>query len=92
MIAIGEFCSHHEVEITFIRSLQQYGLLEIMTVDQKEYFASGDLPKAERMVRFHHELGINFEGIDVLMHLLQRVETMQHEILRLKNKLDGYEG
>ena len=91
LISASEFCSSHNLELSFIYSLQQYGLIEITTVGEVNYIPAGDLPQAERVARLHSELGINLEGIDAIRHLLQRVEDMQDEISRLRNKLRIYE-
>jgi uncharacterized small protein (DUF1192 family) len=91
LIAASEFCSSHNLEVSFLYNLQQYGLVEITTVEERIYLPAGQLLQAEKMARLSAELGINMEGIDAISHLLQRVEGMQDEIRRLKNKLSSYE-
>jgi len=91
LIPANEFCTSHHLEFSFIHMLHQYGLVEITTIEQTVYFPVSQLPQAERIARLHNELGINMEGIDAIKHLLQRVEEMQHEIARLKDKLSLYE-
>jgi hypothetical protein len=91
LIPANQFCSSHDVEVSFIYTLQQYGLLEITTVEETTYLPASQLPQAERMVRLHSELGINMEGIDAIKHLLKKVEDMQGEIVMLKNRLSLYE-
>lgn len=39
----------------------------------------------------YYDLSINLEGIDAIHHLLKRVEQLQDEIFRLKNRLHLYE-
>ena len=91
LIPANQFCGSHDVEVFFIYTLQQYGLLEITTVEETTYLPASLLPQAERMVRLHSELGINMEGIDDIKHLLKKVEDMQGEIAMLKNRLSLYE-
>jgi hypothetical protein len=91
LIPAREFCSSHNLEVSFIYTLEQYGLLEVMTVEETIYLPVSQLPNAERMARLHSELGINMEGIDAIKHLLKKVEDMQDEIAMLKNKLSLYE-
>ena len=91
LIPANEFCTSHHLEFSFIHTLHQYGLVEITTIEQTVYLPISQLPQAERIARLHNELGINMEGIDAIKHLLQRVEEMQHEIARLKDKLSLYE-
>ena len=70
LVPAQEFCRSHRVEVSFIHTLQQYGLLEITTIEETIYLPVNELPQAERMARLHNDLGINIEGIDAIKHLL----------------------
>jgi hypothetical protein len=91
MIAANEFCSSHDLDISFVYSLQQFGLIEVSVIEETICFPLEQLPQAERIARLHSELGINLEGIDAISHLLKRVEELQNEIHSLKGKLSLYE-
>ena len=91
MIVLDEFCSNHEVEISFIRSLEEYGLIETIIVNKTVCVRGNELSKLEQIVRLHQELNINPEGIDAINILLKRIENMQNEIIDLKNKLEFYQ-
>ena len=43
------------------------------------------------MIRLHHELNVNIEGIDVVFNLLQQQLKLKEEVNTLKNKLQIYE-
>lgn len=87
LIAVSEFCTSHQLEISFIQSLNEYGLIETTTVEQSTFIYDRELPKLEQIARLRN-LDINLEGIEAITHLLQRMEAMHEEIIRLKNKLD----
>jgi len=91
MVMLDDFCASHHVEISFIHSLQENGLIETVTVDQALYITSGDLPRLEQITRLHQELNINPEGIDAINHLLKHIEEMKQEITHLRNRLSFYE-
>ncbi len=84
------FCSSHNLEISFIRSIQEVGLIEITTIEETGYIQKNQLPELERIVRLYSDLGINLEGIETIFHLLQRINNMQDEITTLNNKLQFY--
>ena len=90
MIVLDEFCSNHEVEVSFMRSLEEYGLIETIVVNKTVCVRGNELSKLEQIVRLHQELNINPEGIDVINELLKRMDDMHHEIIDLKNRLDFY--
>lgn len=91
MIVLDEFCASHQVEISFIRSLEQFGLIETIIVNETLCVSGNELSRLEQIVRLHRELNINPEGIDVINNLLKRIEDMQNEIIELRNKLNFYE-
>ena len=88
LIATTDICTYHEVEYTFITSLQEAGLVELKVVDKATYVPETDLQKLERMIRLHHELEINIAGIEAITHLLERVEQMQEEMRTLRNRVN----
>ncbi|HZH64161.1 MAG TPA: chaperone modulator CbpM [Flavisolibacter sp.] len=90
LIPVRELCLHHNVEIKFIQSLEAYGLIELTTVEEHSFLHSSQLTIFEKMIRLHYDLDINLEGIDVIHHLLERLENAQEEICRLRTKLKFY--
>ena len=91
MIVLDEFCASHHVEISFVRSLEEHGLIETMIINETQCVSGNELSKLEQLIRLHRELNINTEGIDAISNLLKRVENMQNEITELRNKLNFYE-
>jgi hypothetical protein len=91
LIALDEFCSSHNIEISFVTSLQESGLIEITTIKKTGFIEANQLQQLERFVRLYYELDINLEGIETINYLLQRIGSMQDEIITLRNKLRIYE-
>ena len=91
LISLQQFCEHYKVPISFINALQEYELIKITVVNNKNYLKITQLNEVEKMMRLHYDLDINLEGVDVIYNLLKQVETLQEEIAKLKNKLDFYE-
>ncbi len=91
LIAIEEFCNKNGIEISFISSLQQSGMVEITTIKETGFIDANQLQQLEKIIRFYNELGINLEGIETINHLLQKINTLQDEIIKLKNRLRLYE-
>jgi len=91
LISTDEFCALYNVEYSFVSSLQESGLIEITTLEERGFIPTSQLVELEKYVRLHDELDINLEGIEAINHLLQRIRTMQDEIASLKNRLRLYE-
>jgi molybdopterin-guanine dinucleotide biosynthesis protein A len=91
LIAIDEFCAIHDIEISFISSLQQTGLIEITKKNDTEFIDINQLQQLEKLVRLYFDLDINLEGIETITHLLQRISSLQDEVISLRNRLQFYE-
>ncbi len=91
MVTARDFCSHHHIEISFIESLSDYGLIETRRISEEIYLIPDQLGRLEKIVALHFQMDINLEGIEAIENLLTRMEDLQHEISSLKNKLRFYE-
>jgi chaperone modulatory protein CbpM len=85
------FCAHHKIEYAFISALQQSGLIEMTTVEEKTFIPLDELQRAEQFARMHYELDINLEGIEAIAGLLDRINVLQREAIILRNRLRIYE-
>ena len=91
LIAANEFCVYHNIEPSFIYSLQQSGLIEITVIEEKPFVDENELPQLEKLVRLYQDMDINLEGIETITYLLQRMNDMQRQIAELKERLSIYE-
>lgn len=90
MIPLTEFCMNYHVEQSFVYALQDSGLIEIIHSEEQNCILASQLQQLEKMVRMNTEMDINLEGIEVITHLLERIQKMQRQILELNNKLNLY--
>lgn len=91
LIPVNEFCISHDIEISFISSLQQYGMIEITTINKVGFIDMKQLRQLEKFINLYYELDINLEGIETIDYLLQKISSMQREIVELRNRLRLYE-
>jgi hypothetical protein len=90
LVLIEQLCLHHQIEVTFIEALQEFGLIEVVVVEDQKYLPYEQLKALEKWMRLHYELEINLEGIDAIAVLLEKVDLLQRELSELKNKLNVY--
>jgi hypothetical protein len=87
-----EMChTQYNIEISFIQSLDLYGFIHLVSIEQEQFIDSDELQTLEKLIRLHYELDINMEGIEAINFLLDRVQNMQDEIAYLKSKLNVFE-
>jgi hypothetical protein len=91
LIPLPTLSTHYKVEIAFFNHLSEIGLLEIKTIEETQYIHPDAIFGIEKIIRMHQELEVNFEGIDVVFNLLQKIEDLQNELTTIKNRLRLYE-
>ncbi|AYD47164.1 MAG TPA: chaperone modulator CbpM [Arachidicoccus soli] len=90
LIPLQHICTHYQAEVSFIQSLHEYGLIEIISEEETTFISEEQIKEIERMIHLHYDLNINIEGIDAIVHLLQKMENLNTEMVLLKNKLSCY--
>ena len=88
LIPAKDFCIHHNIEYSFIDTLQSSGLIGMITVHQSSYLLPDEVYKVEKFVRLHYDLDINIEGIETINYLLEKIENMQREMANLRNRIN----
>ncbi|HQQ94968.1 MAG TPA: chaperone modulator CbpM [Bacteroidia bacterium] len=92
-ISVKELCRHYAIEYSFVSQLSEHGLIELIEVGEQSAIRMERLGEFERHLRMHYELDINFEGLEVIAHLLEKLDSMQSELhhLRARLKNEGLE-
>lgn len=90
-IPVKTLCTHYKVETSFFQGLKDYGLIEVITVEQSPCIHQKHIKDLDAIVRLHEDLHINFEGIDTVLNLLQKITRLQDELAAAKNKLRIFE-
>lgn len=91
LFTTDEICTRYKVERTFISSLHESGLIDIVTVEQTQYIHCDQMGDLEKLMRLHFDLEINMEGLEAIHHLLQQLRELQQQNIELRNRLNLYE-
>lgn len=84
-IRIEEFCRYYSADISFVHSLHDSGLISVDTEDEHYFIPLDEMPRVERFVRMHYDLEINLAGLETIDHLLEKMDLLQREVLRLQS-------
>jgi hypothetical protein len=80
----AEFC-HLEVQI--IRQLRDVGVIRgIEVAGEGQRYSDDELALLRRVRRLHYDLGINMEGVEVIMRLYAQLEALQREVERYRRE------
>ena len=86
-ISREELVKIYNVEINFFDNLVDYGLLKVETEDEVRYLIYEDLQVFEKFANLHYDLEINLPGLEVIHHMLQKMDDLNQKNRDLMNKL-----
>ncbi|RQP10213.1 MAG: MerR family transcriptional regulator [Chryseobacterium sp.] len=82
-ITRDEIIRIYNVELSFLDSLEESGLLHPEMENNIKYIVYEELPALERFVNWHYDLEVNLPGIEVIQNLLQQMDALRTENRRL---------
>jgi hypothetical protein len=91
LIPIQLICKRYDVPVSFINTLQEFQLVEIIIEEDNLFIHKAQIKEVEKVMRLHFDLDINLEGVDAIYNLLKQVESLKEEITALHNRLRFYE-
>jgi uncharacterized membrane protein YjjP (DUF1212 family) len=91
LIQINQLCEHYQVEMSLFSELQDFGIIEIVTVENSYFIHENKISTVEKVVRIQKDLNINMEGVDTVLNLLDKIDNLQVELTTVKNRLRLYE-
>jgi len=87
LVLVETLCIHYELEASFFESLEEIGLIILVRENEEFYIPEEKVTDLEKVLRLHKELDVNLEGIDVILNLLGKVESLQKELNLAKQRL-----
>lgn len=90
-ISIEEFCTHHGVQVTLIREFADFGLVHLQEEAQKALVPEVEIEKLERMLRLYNELGINKEGVEIILNMRDQLVSLNSELETIRYRLKQLE-
>jgi hypothetical protein len=86
-IAIEEFCTHHGIQVTLIREFADFGLVHLQEQGEIALVPAEEIEKLERMIRLHSELGINKEGLEIILNMRDQLVSLNSELETIRYRL-----
>ncbi len=76
---------YSRVEVQILRQLSEAGVLPgIQAVDDEVRYSDDDITILRRVRRLYEDLGVNLEGVEIILRLHARLEALQHELAQYK--------
>lgn len=90
-IILTEFARLCGTEPDEIRELLDYGLLQGRQEQAEPEFPPDQVIHVRRIRRLRHHMGVNLEGIDIILNMRQQMEEMQRELEEMQQRMQEME-
>jgi hypothetical protein len=85
-ITIEEFSNNQGIEITLVREFVDFGLIPIHIEQNAECLETDDIGYVQRLIRLYQDLGVNKEGIEIILSMREQILGLSKEVEILKYK------
>jgi len=86
VISLGRICEYYRVDIELIRDFADFGLYSTVSLDGEIGIEERILPRLESIISLYQALGINKEGIEVILDLRKSIAALQDEVELLRSE------
>ena len=90
IISIQKICVIYDIPNSFIESLFDFELIDIIDENNEQFIHEDQIRDIERFIRLHYDLKINFEGLDVILNLLNKISSLESDLNEARNELAFY--
>ena len=87
-----ETAKYSRLEVQVIRHLFDAGVMSgIEVIGEERRYSDEDLTQLRRVRRLYQDLGVNLEGIEIIMRLTARVEALQRDLAQYQRMVEHKE-
>ena len=71
-----------------LRRYEEMGLIQPARVSGKRFYSPNDVERLQKISRLIEDLGVNLAGVEVILNLTERLETIQYEMDQMRNEFE----
>jgi hypothetical protein len=87
-ISLSQVCDHFHIDFELVRDFADFGLYPTVLFDGELGIEAQDLARLGKIISLHQSLGINKEGIDVILDLREKITALESEAELLRNEVE----
>lgn len=90
-LSLKQVCEHFHIEVEAVVDLSEFGLFPTILIGGVMSIEFEYLEKLRDIINLYQALGVNKEGIEVILNLRKRTLALQAEVENLHNEVAGLE-
>lgn len=83
-ITLSQICDRFHIDLVLVRDFADFGLYPTVCHEGELWVETRNLSTLKNIISLHQALGINKEGIEVILDLRRTVSALQDEVERLQ--------
>ena len=87
MLDLGRICDLLKVDLALVMDFADFGLYPTIVLEGRMGIEAQNLERLKSVISLHQALGINKEGIEVILELRARVADLQSEVDGLRGQV-----
>jgi MerR family transcriptional regulator/heat shock protein HspR len=71
-----------------LRRYEDMGLVKPARVSGKRLYSPNDVERLQKISRLTEDLGVNLAGVEIILNLIERLESIQYEMDQMRDELE----
>jgi len=85
---IEQLADFYHIDVRVIYELSDFGIIKLEKRNNQEFIPNEELERCERAVRLYTDLGVNKEGIEIILNMREKMEQLQKDLLKVRQRLN----
>ena len=85
---IEQLADFYNIDALVIYELADFGIIDLKKRNKQEIIPHEELERCERAVRLYSDLGVNKEGIEIILDMREKMEQMQKDLVSAHHRLN----
>jgi hypothetical protein len=87
VITLSLACEYFRVDPGLVRDFADFGLIPVEVIHDEDVIEASNLDRLRKIISLHESLGINKEGIEVILGLRERISGLEEEVGALREEV-----
>lgn len=85
---IEQLADFYNIDALVIYELADFGIINLKRRNKQEIIPHEELERCERAVRLYSDLGVNKEGVEIILDMREKMEQLQKDLLKARHRLN----
>ncbi|MGO8692936.1 MAG: chaperone modulator CbpM [Rectinemataceae bacterium] len=87
-ITLSQVCEYFHIDPELIQDFAEFGLYPTVILDGEIAIQTENLDRLRKIISLHEALGINKEGIEIILDLREKISALQRQVELLQNEVN----